>query len=200
MAIDPWTAGMIGAGVGAGASSLFGKKGKKAKLPPMPSLTKEGKWAQGELYGAIERGMAGGGLLGYSGIPDIRQACGKGYQEAKPMLASYLNRMVPRGDIKVRSYADKMLKRSYYGGLQDLREQEQLEPFEQQQESMNWAAEMLAGEKRLGTGIMDIYNQGQMQMAGMPTFGSQLGYGIGQAGGVIAAQRYAQMMSTRGVA
>ena len=65
---------------------------------------------------------------------------------------------------------------------------------------MNWAAEMLAGEKRLGTGIMDIYNQGQYQLSQMPTFGSQLGFGIGQAGGVIAAQRYAQMMSNQGAA
>ena len=139
-----WSGAMAGAGTGAMVAGPFGalaggaiggflgggKKGKKAKLPPMPSLGPEGKWAQGELYGAIERGMAGGGLLGYSGIPDIRRAFTKGYGEAKPMLASYLNRMVPRGDIKVRSFADKMLKRSYYGGLQDLREQEKLEPFE----------------------------------------------------------------------
>lgn len=192
----PW-----GAAIGGVAGGfLGGGKKKKAKLPPMPSLGPQGKWAQSELYGAIERGMAGGGLLGYSGFPQIRAAFGKGYQQAKPMLASYLNRMVPRGDIKVRSYADKMLKRSYYGGMQDLREAEKLEPYEQQQESMNWAAEMLAGEKRLGTGIMDIYNQGQMQLSQMPTFGSQLGYGLGSAGGILAAQRYAQLMSNKGVA
>ncbi len=194
--MDPMTAMMIGSAVGVGGMALFGKKGKKQKLPPQPSLGPMGQYAQKELYGVAERAMAGGGMLPFSRFGPIKTAFKGAYAETQPMLASYLNRMVPRADIKVRGFADKMLKRSFYGGMQELREAEKLAPFEEQQEGMTMAAQLLGEEKRLGADIMSIYNQQQYQMSQMPTFGSQLGYGLGSAGGVLAAsQRYAQLMS-----
>lgn len=192
--MDPVTAGLIGAGIGIGGMSLFGKK-KKAKMPPQPQLGPMGKYAQTELYNVAQRAMAGGGMLPFDRFGPMKTAYQKAYAETQPMLASYLNRMVPYADVKVRNWAKDALTRSYYGGLQDLREQERLTPFEEQQEGMNLAAQLLGEEKRLGANILDIYNQGQYQLSQMPTFGSQLGYGLGSAGGILAAQRYAQMMS-----
>ena len=194
----PLAALAIGAGVGIGAMSIFGKKGKKQKLPPQPSLGPMGQYAQKELYGVAGRAMAGGGMLPFGRLGPMERAYKGAYAETKPMLASHLNRMVPRADIKVRGWADRMLKRSYYGGLQDLREEERLRPFEEQQEGMTMAAQLLGEEKRLGADIMSIYNQQQAQLSQMPTFGSQRGYGLGGAAGTLAASRYAQMMSTKG--
>lgn len=197
--MDPVTIGLIGAGIGIGGMSLFGKKSKKMRLPPQPQLSEMGKWSQEQLYGAVQRGMAGGGLFNYDRFGPVKTALTKAYGQTKPMLASFLNRMVPRADVKVRGYADETLKRSYYGGMQDLREQEKLAPYEEQQEAMNMAAQLLGEEKRLGANIMDIYNQGAYAQSQMPTFGSQLGYGLGSAGGILAAsQRYAQLMSSKG--
>lgn len=174
---------------------LFGSS-KKQKLPPQPSLGPMGQYAQTELYNVAQRAMTGGGMLPFGRFGPMKAAYRGAYAETQPMLASYLNRMVPRADIKVRGYAGEMLKRSYYGGLQDLREEEKLTPFEEQQEGMNLAAQLLGEEKRLGVNIMDIYNRGQYQLSQMPTFGSQLGYGLGGAAGTLAAsQRYAQLMS-----
>lgn len=203
--MDPFTAAMLGAGLGIGAQSLFGKKSKKYKPPPMPKLSEQGQFAQTQLYNVAQRAMAGGGMLPFNRFQGMRPAYREAYAQTKPMLASFLNRMVPRADIKVRGYADEMLKRGYYGGLQDLREQERLAPFEEQQEGMNLAAQLLGEEKRLGVNIMDIYNQGQFQLSQMPTFGSQLGSGLGGAAGTLAAaqyeanaaQRFAQLMSGR---
>ncbi len=204
MAIGTLTAMAIGGGIGIGGMSIFGGKGKKAKLPPQPQLGPMGQYSQSVLYSAAERAMAGGGLLAARGAKPFDRygptisALTKGYKETRPMIASYLNRMVPRADIKVREYAKGELKRGYYGGLQDLREQERMTRFEEQQEGMTMAAQLLGEEKRLGADIMSIYNQQQAQLSQMPTFGSQLGYGLGGAAGTLAASRYAQMMSTKG--
>jgi hypothetical protein len=201
MGISALTAGLIGGGIGFGAASIFGKK--KAKTPSMPQLSEYGQWAQDELYKTVGRGLTGGGLIPQNmrtkGFAGLRRDLTKGFVEAQPMLASFLNRMVPRADTKVRGYADEMLKRSYYGGMQDIRDEEKLAPYEEQLESMNAASQLLGGEKQMSAGVMDIYNRGQYAESQLPTFGSQLGYGLGSAGGIYAAQRYAQLMSNRGI-
>jgi len=165
--------------------------------PPKPSLSPMGQWSQSKLYETVQRGLSGGGLLPFNKFAPMRQAFKKGYAETKPEMASYLNRMVPKGDTTVRNYAGDMLKRSYYGGLYELGQQEKLAPYEDQQEAMGMATQYLAGEKQMSADIMSIYNQGRMMQSQMPTFGSQLGYGLGSAGGMLAGQRYAQLMSNQ---
>ncbi|MHA2247987.1 MAG: hypothetical protein ACXADY_23775 [Candidatus Hodarchaeales archaeon] len=116
---------LAGGSLGLGIAGLSGKK-KKYKMPPMPRLGPEGKWAQETLYADIEKGLTGGRFLP-SAYPEIRRAYQKAYPEAQWRLRSYLNRFVPRRDVRVRNFAGKMLDRSYYGTLQDLKEAEQLE-------------------------------------------------------------------------
>lgn len=166
-----------------------------------PRLSKMGKWAQSKLYGDIERALGGGGLIspdvrarGYAGI---RGAYRKGFPQAEAELESQLNRLVPREDVKVRGFARGILGRQYAGTMQGLREQEKITPYEEQQEAIGQSFEALAGEKRMSLQMADAYNDYIQRMAQLPTFGSQLGYGLGRAGGWAAsgAQKYAQGMS-----
>lgn len=186
-------AGSLGVGIG----GLFGKK-KKYKRPPMPRLGPEGKWAQETLYADIEKGLTGGRFLP-SAYPEIRRAYQKAYPEAQWRLRSYLNRFVPRRDVRVRNFAGKMLDRSYYGTLQDLKEAEQLEVPEQRSLAMNMAGQVLSQERRAATGGANIYGQYLSQAMRMPTFESTLAGGLGAAGGwMSAAQRFSQLMADKG--
>jgi len=180
-------------------SKLFGGNGYKA--PPRPQLGKWGKWAQGELYGDIERALGGGGLLPSGGFAQRRAAYARAYPQAERELESQLHRLVPKEDVKVQRFARGMLSRAYAGTQQALREEEQLRPYEEQKQAIGMGLEVVAGEKRMGLNISNLYNQYIQQMSQMPTFASTLGYGLGSAGGWAAAgmqpvaQRYAQGMA-----
>jgi hypothetical protein len=179
-------------------SMCFKGGGGGGKYADIPMLTGSPKWAQSQLYSTVQRGIAGGGLLPFNRIGPIKGAYERAHRQTKPFLQTYLNRMVPKADTTVRDYADRMFDRSYYGGMQDLREQEKLAPYEEGQEALNMGMQLLAGEKQISANITDIYNRGQMAESQMPTFGSQLGYGLGSGAGILAAQRYAQMMNSQG--
>jgi len=182
-------------------SKIFG--GGDYKEPPRPQLGKWGKWAQGQLYGDIERALAGRGLLPTTGFAQRREAYHKAYPQAEQELESQLHRLVPKGDVKVERYARGMLSRAYGGLQQTLREEEKLRPYEEQKQAIGMGLEAVAGEKRMALNIADLYNKYIQQSAQMPTFGATLGYGLGSAGGWAAAgmqpvaQRYAQAMSNQ---
>lgn len=180
---------------------LFGGS-KKVKLPPMPSLSPMGKWAQQRVYGDMGRALAGGGMFP-SGVGAKTHAYRQAYKEAQPEMESYLNRMVPGGDVRVRGFAGQTLSRGFHRTLQGLKEEEKLRPYEEQQEAIGMATDLLAGEKKMSASITDMFNRQQQlnwenQMR-YGTFGSNLGYGLGATGGwVSAAQKYAQGMSGGG--
>ena len=193
-------------------SSIFGGGGGGG-APPQPQLSEMGQWAQTRLYGDVQRALAGGGLLP-SGYPQISKAYDKAYRQVKPEFESWLRRTIPKEDIKVRGFAGGMLSRAYYGGKQELKEQEKLRPYEEQQQAIGLGTDLLAGEKRMSAGITDIYNQQMLQnwqqQQQYGTFGTQLASGLGAAGGWIygaktapkntmqwpnAAMNYAQLMS-----
>ncbi len=189
-------------GVGGGGPSAPG-------APPKPQLSKMGQWAQTSLYGDVERALAGGGLLP-SGYQQTREAYGKAYKKIKPELTSWTRRMIPKEDVRVRKYTEGMFERAYYGGLQELKETEELRPYEEQKEAIGLGTDLLASEKRMSAGITDIYNQQMLQnwqqQQQYGTFGTQLARGLGAAGGwmygaktapksPMAAQNYAQLMS-----
>ncbi|MHC4464291.1 MAG: hypothetical protein ACYS30_23115, partial [Planctomycetota bacterium] len=101
--------------LGVGIAGLAGRnKGRKI---PMPSLSKSGKWAQGELYKYITSGIEGRGLIPSErmGFGRIRAGYQKAYPTARMEFEGQLNRMIPRGDTKVRGYARGMLSRGYQG-------------------------------------------------------------------------------------
>lgn len=190
MGFFSWVPGVGGGGGGGGY-----------KEPPRPELGKWGKWAQSELYDDIERALGGGGLLPSGGFAKMRQAYQKAYPGVERELESQLHRLVPAEDIGVQKYARGMLSRAYAGTQQALKEEEQLRPYEEQKQAIGMGLEAVAGEKRMALEISNLYNQYIQQQAQMPTFGSQLGYGLGSAGGWAAAgmqpvaQRYAQGMA-----
>lgn len=179
-------------------SSLFGGGGGGGggyTAPPKPQLSEMGKWSQKALYGDVERALAGGGLLP-SGYPQIRKAYGKAYQKAQPELEGWLRRTVPKEDVKVRGFARGMLSREYYGGLQELKEAEEVKPYEEQEQAIGLGLSLLGQEKGISADITQMYNQYLTQQAGMPTFGGELAGGLGGAAGwATAAQRYGQLMS-----
>jgi hypothetical protein len=185
---------MMGVMAGTGIYSAS-KSGKDAKGGGLPSLSKEGKWAQGELYNIIGRGMGGGGLYP-SGYGRTKAAYTKSYREALPEYQSQINRIVPRGDVKVRDYMSKILPRTHQSLMLSLKEQESMRPFQEQQQATELGFESLAGEKRMGISYANMANESAMRMASMPTFSSELGYGLGRATGwMSAAERYAQGMA-----
>ena len=190
----------IGTILAAGALGLgiWGGSKKKPKAPPMPSLTESGKWAQGELYKYITSGIEGRGLIPDErmGFDRIRGAYERAYKQARPEFETQLGRAVPRGDVKVRTYARGALSRGYQGLQRALREQELMAPFQQQEQATQMGFEALAGEKKMGLSLANLANENLLQMANMPTFAGQLGYGLGRAGGWMSgAQRYAQGMA-----
>jgi len=161
-----------------------------------------GSWAQKTLYENVTRAMQGGGLTP-SGFGGLRRAYRSAYQKLKPEMESYLHRLVPRTDTRVRGFARQQLSRGFNRTMQDLREQEKLKPFEERQEAIAMGTDLLAGEKRISASITQMFNQQQqenlMREMQYGTYGSNLAYGLGQAGGWAldqsAAQRYAQGMS-----
>jgi hypothetical protein len=207
--MGPLTAGLIGAGLGFGLGG--GGKKKKYKPPPLPKLSAMGRWAQGALYGDIERGLAGQGLtpdLG-AGFGRLRGDWLKSYGQTRMEFEGQLNRMIPRGDTKVRGYLRRGLRRGYLGGLDELRREELGARYDEQQEALAMGQSALAQEKRMATDITQIYNQQQqanlMNRARFGTFGMNLASGIGGMAGWLmpssqmsASQKYAMFMSGRG--
>lgn len=214
--MDPFTAMMLystiaGSSGGDGGSSFQGPLGKyvgiggkkrRGQKLIMPSLDPMGAWAQRTVYGDITRALKGGGLLSPDirarGLASQRASYKSAYAKARPELESSLNRLVPREDVGVRQFSREALRRNFYSGLQSMKEQAQFQPFEEQQEAMGMAASSLGQERRMGADITQMYNRYGTQMGQMPTFSSQLGYGLGSAGGwASAAQRWAQLMSNK---
>ena len=190
--------GLLLAGASLGLGIYGATKKSKYKPPPMPSLSESGKWAQGELYKYITSGIEGRGLIPQErmGFGRIGRGYEKAYRQMRPEFESQLNRAIPRGDVKVRTYARGMLSRGYQGLQNELREQELMSPYEQQEEATGMGFEALAGEKRMGMSLAGMANEQALRMANMPTFAGQLGYGLGAAGGWMSAgERYAQGMS-----
>lgn len=180
---------------------LFGGGSKKPKPPPMPQLSAMGKWAQARLYPALERAIQGGGLAP-STLSTRLSAYRRAYPQVQNELESYLNRFVPRGDVKVRGFTKGALGRAYQTTLQGLKEQEKLRPYEEQQEAIASGFGALGVEKQMAVDITSMYNQQQQQnwlnQQQYGTFGSNLASGLGAAGGwMMAGQRYAQMFSDK---
>lgn len=191
--MDPFTSALVIGGVSGGIGLLGRKKGRKP--PPMPSLSKEGKWAQNRLYDIIGRGIGGGGLYP-SGYDRTKAAYTKSYRKALPEYQSQINRIVPRGDTKVKDYMGKILPRAHQSMMLSLKEDEAMRPFQEQQQATELGFESLAGEKRMGISYANMANESALRMANMPTFASELGYGLSSASGwMSAAERYAQGMA-----
>lgn len=174
---------------------LFGGGGSSS--PPMPSLSKYGKWAQKALYSDIQRALKGGGFVPsrITMYPQLRASLTRAYGTAGGELESQLKRFVHPEDIKVKDYARGALARGYYGGLHELKQEQMVRPYEEQQEALGMGTSMLAQEKQIAADITGQYNQYLLAKSQIPTFGTTLGYGLGQATGYMtAAQRYAQLM------
>jgi hypothetical protein len=185
---------LIAAGASYAASRAAGGGGGSSDYAP-PRLTAQGKKAQGWLYKDIRRGIAGGGLLP-STLGMRKGAAMEAYKTAKGELGGYLNRMLPKGDIKARSFARKSLHSDFYRAINQLKQTEQMRLWSEQQESMGMGLSALAQERGATMSMSNQASQAAAQMAGMPTFGTELGYGLGGAGGWMAGwQNYARMMS-----
>ena len=166
----------------------------KQKFPPQPVLSGEGQKYQGMMYGDVMAGMEGKGYGPWNikDIGDIGRAYKKAMPEARTSLERNLNRFIPRGDVKVRGHARGMLNRGFYGMQHELSQRREQVGYEGMLAAQETGVNLLAGEKQVATNLAAMQNQYLQQQAGMPTFASQMGYGIGGAAGWAA---YAQMMN-----
>lgn len=182
-------------------SGIFGG-GKTPKLK-LPSLDARGQEFQEELYGMIERGLAGQGLtpeLTGGAIGQSLTATTNAYQEGRGELGSYLNRFVPQGDTKVRSQAYSDLQRNYANQMQGIRESADTLNFADRQAAQEAAFESLGSEKRMATDLLDMYNQSAYDQYNSPTFGSELAGGLGSALGLYLGRQKTNPMQQSYVA
>lgn len=196
---------IVGGLVAGAAGGLFGSK-KKDKIKT-PQLSAMGKEAQSTLYADVTRALQGRGLLD-PGLQDrlnndLLASYETGYGEAQSEMDSNLARLIPKADTGVREYAKNLLSSSYYDTVRNVRQDMELQPYQDQQQAMGMATDLLAGEKQMGAQITDIYNQQIARNEQIEnqygTFGSNLAFGLGSAGGwMTAAQRYGQAMSEKG--
>ena len=180
------------------------KGGAKYKPPAQPQLSEIGREAEEKLYGAVERGLAGGGFFPFAGksYQELKRGYGEAYQTAQGELGGRLERLIPKADVGVREHAKGMLSRGYYGGLDELQRQKRAEEYGGQEMALTLGTQYLAEAKKMGVNILDIYNQQQManwaQQQQYGTFTSNLASGLGSMGGYMAAANYAGRMSGGG--
>jgi hypothetical protein len=181
-----------------------GGGGGGAERAPQPKLSAIGKGAQSNLYGAITRGMSGGGML-----PGATQRMAQSYRTegltdamgtARGELQSDISRTVDRGDTRVGSAMLNQFDRAGTTAQDSLRRQFDTENYQDQERSMAMATDAVAGEKRMGTSILGMFNSAQAQDARnlqqYGSFGSNLMGGLAEGGMSVAySNQYANLMS-----
>jgi hypothetical protein len=182
---------------------LKGGGGKQAQ-PARPHLTEIGKAAQSEVYGDITRGLGGGGAL-----PQQTQDIARKYQvggltdaidTGREELQSDMSRTVAKQDTRVKDYMMDTFDRSAATSVDDQRRGFQEQDFKDQEWAMAAGTDAIAGEKRMGVGILGMYNQGQANdyanLQANGSFGSNLMGGLVE-GGMSAAysNQYAKLMA-----
>ena len=190
---NPCTKHIFGAiigGIAAGASSLLSKGGGGTKQPPAPKLDPRGEEFQAELYPRITSGLQGFGIT-----PEIDEATrqkllrttGEEFLESSKGLESFMNRAIPRGDVKVRQYLKNALMSQYARQKESIGREFEFKGFEDKSLAQSLAFDALAGEKRIGAAITSQFNQSALRRSMAPDYQSELFGGLGSAAGISLA-------------
>ena len=179
------------AAVTAGASIYSASQaGKGGKAPPAPKLDPRGKEFQAELYPRITSGLQGAGIT-----PEINEATrqkllrttGEEFLESSKGLESFMNRAIPRGDVKVRQYLKNALMSQYARQKESIGREFEFRGFEDKSLAQSLAFDALAGEKRIGAAITSQFNQSALRRSMAPDYQSELFGGLGSAAGITLA-------------
>lgn len=160
------------------------------EVPLSPQLDPRGEEFQSELYPIIQRGLAGEGLSPSLTARSLRSILGTlktGYTTAKGELASQLNRLIPREDVRVREQAQTDLARSYAGRVHGVKGAFARIGEQEIPEAQAMAFDNLMSEKRIATDITSQFNLSGARRDAAPTYGSELAGGIGSGLGYALA-------------
>jgi hypothetical protein len=170
---------------------LFGGGGGGTPAPPpVPELDPRGKEFQSELYPMIQSGLEGQGLTpGITGqsMRELLSATQGGFEEAHRGMTSMMERTIPKADLKVREFISNSLNAEFARQKQGVREEFEMQPFEDVQRAQTMAFGAVGGERRMGTAITSLYNQSALRQAYAPSFASGLAGGLGGAAGMLIA-------------
>jgi hypothetical protein len=149
-----------------------------------------GQEFQRELYPMIEGGLAGGGLtpqITGRSLREMLAATTRRFPEIHADIGSLMERSIPRADLKVREFISNALNAEFARQKQGIREEFELQPFEDISRAQTMAFGALGGERRIGAAISGLQSQSALRQAYQPTFASGLMGGLGGAAGMMLA-------------
>ena len=172
---------------------LFGSSKKKVKIPPPPELSEEGREAETQLRSFITTGLEGRGLTPQitaraeqSLLAEIERQKGVALAD----LPGRLSRFIPAEDVGVRTFAKEEIGREAARQRFNVEREFDLIPELETQEAIDLGLTSVAGEKRLALTLASRFNQQQLRLAGLPTFGSEFASGLGSGIGTFAGSRF----------
>lgn len=174
---------------------VFGGGGGGQPQLLAPELEPEAKEFQAELYPRITRGLRGEGLTPEIDEATRRRQLGALEEEfptTRRALESFVNRTIPRGDIKVRSFLKKSLEAQFARQRESIEREGEFRGFEDVERSQNLAFGAVGAERGIAGDIASMTNQSILRRAQDPTFGTELFGGLGTAAGFALGGRNRQ--------
>jgi len=186
-------------------------KGGGGPAPPSSTIadTATRKYARETLYPMVSEGLEGRGF-GPTELTGLRRGSlygglEKAYKTAKGEFGSQMARTLDPRDVRVKDYLSSTLQREYITRKDEISRALRGEKVSDIDLSQAYAAEYLAGEKRMAIGGAEMYNRALQEniirqlQAG--TFGSNIASGLGAGMGSLYGayqidQNYAQKMGT----
>ena len=144
-------------------------KGGGSPDPPSSTMpdTAMKEYARQTLYPMVSAGMEGKGFgpasLTAKRERDLYSGLNKSYETAKVDLKSDINRTVAPQDTRVRNFMSNELNRAFITGKDNIKRGIRAEKVSDIDLSQAYAADYLAGEKRMAIGGAEMYNQALQQ-------------------------------------
>jgi hypothetical protein len=186
---------IVGSVLGGAASAGFGALlggggGSRMKAPPAPKLDPRGEEFQAELYPRITSGLQGAGITPEIDATTRRKllaTTGEEFLESSKGLESFMNRAIPRSDVKVRQYMKTALMSQYARQKESIGREFEFKGLEDKSLAQSLAFDALSGEKRMGAAITSQFNQSALRRGTAPDYQSELFGGLGSAAGIALA-------------